>query len=166
MRKVTLLFFALVILAFASTTEAAPRPDWFPVDKEETLFVDLNTIQQRVHVDGLEAIYRFQVKYLNPEESDRSPLRVRPYEYSVVTYEMDFANKFYATREHRYSFDQGYKEKVIERHKLKKAQFDWKPVEEGKVTGFVMEKMKQVIEDNKEDIADRSKYKPYPIPKD
>ena len=160
MKKLILSFVALFFVATVGVSEAAvgPRSDWFPLDKEETLFVDLNTIQQRVDNP---MIYRVAIKQPPYKEGATTPARLKPYEYEVKIFEFDLANKYYATREYRFLKDQRFEEKVVEKFKLQGEEFGWKPVEEGKITGFIAKKLIQIVEDNKEDIKDRTKYKPY-----
>ena len=160
MKKLILSLVALLFVVTMGNSEAAvgPRSDWFPLDKDETLFVDLNTIQQRVDNP---MIYRVALKQLPIREGVTTPGRLKAYEYEVKIFEFDLANKYYAPREIRYVKDERFEEKVVEKFKLQGEEYGWKPVEEGKVTGFTAKKLLQIVEDNKEDIKDRSKYKPY-----
>ena len=147
------------VLGLTASSEAAPRPDWFALDKAETLFVDLNSIQQREGTNEGPAIYRFSIKQLNTIQG-KTPEQDKAYEYSVILYEMDLGQGLYRTRHIRYSKDQEHgRSKVMESHRLSSEEFGWKPTVENQITGFIAAKMKEVVEDQHLEIDNRSSYR-------
>ena len=146
-------------LGFMTNGEAAPRPDWLALDQAETLFVDLNSIQQREGTNEGPAIYRFSIKQLNTIQG-KTPEQDKTYEYSVILYEMNLGQGLYRTRHIRYSKDQEHgRSKVVESHRLSSEEFGWKPTVENQITGFIAAKMKEVVEDQRLEIDNRSKYR-------
>ena len=85
MKKLILSLVTLLFVVTMGNSEAAvgPRSDWFPLDKDETLFVDLNTIQQRVDNP---MIYRVALKQPPIREGVTTPGRLKAYEYEVTIY--------------------------------------------------------------------------------
>ena len=160
LRKLMLLILGgCFVLGLTASSEAAPRPDWFALDKAETLFVDLNSIQQREGTNEGPAIYRFSIKQLNTIQG-KTPEQDKAYEYSVILYEMDLGQGLYRTRHIRYSKDQEHgRSKVMESHRLSSEEFGWKPTVENQITGFIAAKMKEVVEDQHLEIDNRSSYR-------
>ena len=146
-------------LSLPTNGEAAPRPDWLALDKAETLFVDLTSIQQRADSSEGPSIYRFSIKQMNTIQG-KTPEQDKAYEYSVILYEMDLGQGLYRTRHIRYSKDQEHgRSKVVESHRLSSEEFGWKPTVENQITGFIAAKMKEVVEEQHLEIDNRSSYR-------
>lgn len=161
MKKSLFIVFSLVCFLFSSPTEAADE-EWFPLDQEETLLVDLGSIQKRfdpTNPSDSSVVYRFYVKRFNLTQ-DVTPNLRRPYDYLILLMEVDFTTQQFALKNARY-FDywQG-RETRIERNILRGEEADWRPLIPGETNFFISDRMKQIVDDNQEDILENNTYRP------
>ena len=158
MKKNSLFIILLSILLICSTTVWAKAPtEWFPLDQEETLLIDLNSIQKRNDPASKDEVYRFDVKYFN-KSNDVTPTKRSPYEFWVLDMEVNYSKNEFATRVIIYYEDWNGRVSRLERHVLKGEDSEWKPLLKGQTNYFVAERMKEVINDNQEDIKDQPTY--------
>ncbi|MBP7248585.1 MAG: hypothetical protein KBA38_05190 [Negativicutes bacterium] len=158
MKKVLLFLILLVMLLTSSVTVwAKAAPEWFPLDQEETILIDLKSIQKRSDPASKDEVYRFDVKYFN-KANDVTPTKRAPYEFWILDMEVNYSKSEFATRVIIYYEDWNGRVTRLERHILKGEDSEWKPLLKGQTNYFVAERMREVINDNQEDIKGHQTY--------
>ena len=158
MKKISFLLIAILFIFYGtSKIEARPPIEWFPLDQEETLLIDLKSIQKRNNPDSKDEVYRFDLKQFN-RSNDVTPTKRAPYEFWILDMEVNFTTNEFATRVILYYEDWNGRVTRVERHVLKGEDAEWRPIVKGQVNHFILERMKDVIKDNQEDLKDQPTY--------